>query len=438
LGGARSHSDLPVGEITVGPSRHLDLPQALWGEMMGLTHKRDLRTGEAIWSAYRHPRIPASRLQKATRADVVIVGAGITGALVSQALTAAGIRPLILDRRDGARLGSTAASTALLQFELDSPLIKLSRKMGWRSAGQIWKCSQAAVNALRTETQRLGIAAHLHSRPSLYLAGDLLDASGLRREARARQRLGLPSELLERAALREHFGINRSAAILSHGNAEADPVALTAGFLKSALRAGARFHAPHEVTDLHATRSGVTLLTADDIEVHARRVVLCTGYELPKIVPRQGNRIISTWAIATRVQPHNIWPERALIWEASEPYLYLRASFDGRIICGGEDEDFSDVARRSARSAAKSARLEHKLGKLFPHVDARAAFAWTGCFGAHANGVPTIGEIPGQPRCYAVLGYGGNGITFSMLAARLLSEAIRGKRNPDAHLFSFP
>jgi glycine/D-amino acid oxidase-like deaminating enzyme len=35
-----------------------------------------------------------------------------------------------------------------------------------------------------------------------------------------------------------------------------------------------------------------------------------------------------------------------MIWEASDPYLYLRTTPDGRIICGGEDEDFSDEAAR--------------------------------------------------------------------------------------------
>jgi glycine/D-amino acid oxidase-like deaminating enzyme len=405
--------------------------------LMGLTRKRDLRSGKAVWSAYRHLHIPVRRLRQATRTDVVVVGAGITGALVSHALTEVGIRPLILDRRDGARLGSTAASTALLQFELDNPLVKLGRKIGRRAAEQAWKCSHAAVSVLRTKTHRLGIAAHLESRPSLYLAGNLLDAAGLAREVRARQRLGLPSELLERKALREHFQINRSAAILSHGNAEADPVALAGGFLKHALRRGARFRAPHEVTDLHSSRAGITLFTRDGVEVHARHVVLCTGYELPKIVPAQGNRIISTWAIATRPQPQRIWPQRALVWEASEPYLYLRASFDGRVICGGEDEEFSEARRRGTHIDAKTARLEHKLGRLFPQVDPRAAFAWTGCFGASTTGTPTIGEIPGYPRCYAVMGYGGNGITFSMLAASLITAEIRGKRDPDAHLFDF-
>jgi len=404
---------------------------------MGLTRKRNLRTGHAIWSAHRHPRIPATRLHRSVSADVVVVGAGISGAMISQALTAAGMRPLILDRRRGALRGSTAASTALLQFELDTPLIHLTRKVGRRAAEQAWRCSHAAVNELRTRATKLGIEAHLQSRPSLYLAGDILDAAGLRREVRARQKLGLPSEMLEREALRHHFGIDRQAAILSHANAEADPVALANGFLQRALRDGARLHAPHEVADLHATRRGITVFTKDGIEIQTRRVVLCTGYEMPKIVPTDRNRILSTWAMATSPQPEKVWPQRALIWEASEPYLYARVAHDGRVICGGEDEDFSEDKRRDASIETKTARLEKKLGKLFPALDTRAEFAWTGCFGSSTTGMPTIGEIPGHRHCYAVLGYGGNGITFSMLAATLLTKAIRGKNDPDGKLFAF-
>src|ERR1700729_4369676 len=114
---------------------------------MGLTLKRDLRTGSAVWKAYRHPHLQMAALKHATRAEVVVIGAGITGALVSHALTEIGIRPLILDRRDGARLGSTAASTALLQFELDNPLTKLGGQIGRQNAEHVWRCSQAAVNA---------------------------------------------------------------------------------------------------------------------------------------------------------------------------------------------------------------------------------------------------------------------------------------------------
>jgi len=404
---------------------------------MGLTRKRDLRDGDAVWTAYRVPKVMGTRLRRSVTADIVVVGAGISGAMIAQSLTEAGLRPLIIDRRRAALLGSTAASTALLQFELDTPLTKLTAAIGRRKAQQVWTASRDAVNELRTRTHRLGINAHLVTRPSLYLAGNVLDARGLQREVSARQRIGLASEYLNRRTLRHHFTIDRPAALLNHGNGEANPIELAAGYMVKALHAGARFHAPHDVVDIQCGRRRSTLVLDDNIEIEARHVVLCTGYELAKIVPASGNKVFSTWAIATRPQPAVIWPQQALIWEASEPYLYLRASADGRVICGGEDEEFADSDKREALTAIKTQRIEQKLHRLFPALDSRAVMAWTGSFGASPRGMPTIGQIPGYPKCYAVMGYGGNGITFSMLATKLITAAVLGKKLPEARLFGF-
>jgi glycine/D-amino acid oxidase-like deaminating enzyme len=404
---------------------------------MSLTRQRDLRDGTAVWAAYGSPKITGRRLQRSVKTEVVVVGAGISGAMIAQSLAALGKRPLILDRRRAALLGSTAASTALLQFELDTPLSKLAASLGRRKAEKVWIASRDAVNELRTRTHRLGLKAQFNSRPSLYLAGNVLDARGLKREVALRQRIGLASEFLDRRALRHHFGIDRAAALLNHGNAQANPVELAAGYLRRALKDGARFHAPHDVMDIECGRFGTTLATEDGLRIQARHVVLCTGYELAKIVPPAHNKVISTWAIATRPQPQAVWPQQALIWEASEPYLYMRATTDGRIICGGEDEDFSDTGKRDALTPAKTSRIETKLQRIFPSIDARAAFAWTGSFGASPNGMPTIGEIPGYPRCYAVMGYGGNGITFSMLSTKLITAAILRRDIPEARLFGF-
>jgi glycine/D-amino acid oxidase-like deaminating enzyme len=404
---------------------------------MSITRHRDLRDGAAVWTTYKVPKITGDRLKRSLKTDVVVVGAGISGAMIAQSLAALGKRPLILDRRRAALLGSTAASTSLLQFELDIPLSKLSADIGRRKAERVWIASRDAVNELRTRSHRLGLRAHLKTRPSLYLAGNMLDAKGLKREVAQRQKIGLASEYLDRSALRHHFGIDRSAALLNHGNAEANPVALAAGYLRQAIKDGARFHAPHDIVDIESNRHRTTLATDEGLRVEARHVVFCTGYELAKIVPPSENEIISTWAIATRAQPKAIWPQKALIWEASEPYLYLRATIDGRIICGGEDEDFSDTEKRDALTPIKTRRIEKKLKRLFPSVDARAAFAWTGSFGGSSNGMPTIGAIPGYRGCYAVMGYGGNGITFSMLSTKIITAAILGRDIPEAKLFAF-
>jgi glycine/D-amino acid oxidase-like deaminating enzyme len=44
--------------------------------------------------------------------------------------------------------------------------------------------------------------------------------------------------------------------------------------------------------------------------------------------------------------------------------------------------------------------------------------------------LPLIGEVPGYPRVLAAYGYGGNGITFSFLASRLIGKMIAGEREP--------
>jgi glycine/D-amino acid oxidase-like deaminating enzyme len=74
---------------------------------------------------------------------------------------------------------------------------------------------------------------------------------------------------------------------------------------------------------------------------------------------------------------------------------------------------------------------------LLPAVDARVDFAWSGAFGASASGLPTIGPVPGRRHCFAVLGYGGNGITFSMLAAQMLRNLLAGADEPDLDLVRF-
>jgi glycine/D-amino acid oxidase-like deaminating enzyme len=81
--------------------------------------------------------------------------------------------------------------------------------------------------------------------------------------------------------------------------------------------------------------------------------------------------------------------------------------------------------------------LEKKLKKLFPQLDTRADFAWCGSFGAVSTGLPTIGAIPGKKNCYAIMAFGGNGITYSRIAAEIVTASIIGRPDPDADLFVF-
>ena len=184
---------------------------------------------------------------------------------------------------------------------------------------------------------------------------------------------------------------------------------------------------PTEVLDIG--RSSVTLTSKDGHTVRAKHAVFATGYEVMKIIRKRGHRVASTWALATAAQPKRLWP--------SDPYLYARTTLDGRVIAGGEDEDFSDEERRDALIPQKVSALRRKLGRLIPGLDTTVEFAWAGCFGQTSTGLPLIGAVPGYPRCFTVLGYGGNGTAFSAIAAQLVQRAIVGVPDPDQELFAF-
>ncbi|TPM97839.1 FAD-binding oxidoreductase [Mesorhizobium sp. B2-1-3A] len=401
-----------------------------------MPRKLDLRTGRTVWSAYRAPAVPTSALARDVKTDVLIIGMGISGAMMAEALTADGHSVICIDRR-GPLKGSTAATTALVQFEIDQPLSMLSKMIGRARAEQAWRRSRLAVSNLAGRIEDLAIDCRLRRTQSLYLAGTMLGPSELRDEAEARRQAGIAVSYLTPRPLAETFGIDRDGAILSHGNIALDPRKLTAGLLLKALERKARLYAPVEATAIKDSTGEVVVATKDGPTITARQVVLATGYELVDIVPAAAHQIISTWAIATRPQPGKLWPGAAFIWEASDPYLYVRATADGRVICGGEDEDFVDETRRDELIADKAARIAEKLGLVFPQLDVRPEFAWTGSFGTTTTGLPYIGAIPRHPRIHAVMGYGGNGITFSRIASEIVSASIKGMTDTDAELFAF-
>lgn len=403
---------------------------------MSATRKRDLRSGRSIWEGSALVHMARRPLRRDRRTDALVIGAGISGALVADQLSDAGLDVTIIDRRGPVR-GSTVASTALIQHAIDTPLSALARHIGTARAERIWRRSKLAVDALRERASRLSIRAAIRDRRTLYLDGPLLDREGLRVEADARRRAGFDVVELGAADLSSTFGIRRRAGLLSDGDLEADPRRLAAGFVAAAISRHATLHAPVEAVEVRPDASDVTVRTATGPTIRARHVVFATGYELAKGVPRKGHKIASTWAMSTPPRRMPPWPDGVFIWEAADPYLYLRTGPGNRVICGGEDAAIVDEERRDALLPAKTARLQRKLGALLPHLDARVERAWCGSFGSSATGTPSIGPVPGMRNCYAVMGFGGNGITFSMVAAQLLRGLITGNGDTDADLFSF-
>jgi len=402
--------------------------------MTGATNKRDLRTGRSLWADSPGLGVPVRLLTQAQSVDVAIVGAGISGAFMAREL-ARDHSVAVLDRRPPL-MGSTVASTAMLQWEIDLPLTALADQIGMVDARRAYARSRAAVDDLKRIVAEEGIRCGLKDKGSLYLAGDDYGRRALEAEAEARAGIGLESVFVGPADLRDRYGIERTGAIVSQGSASADPARLAAGLMRRAIADGARVYSPVEIIQAASDPDGVTLLTDAGHAVRARTVIFCCGYEFPKGVPTPGAEVISTWALATK--PRSVcpaWLKAMLVWEASDPYLYFRMGQDGRLIVGGEDEADPTAHDDPAKLKRKCETIARKLKALMPALEFEIDYTWAGAFGTSATGLPSIAPVPDMDHAFAVMGFGGNGITYSVIASQIVSAAVRGKPDPDGDLY---
>ncbi|WP_079211012.1 NAD(P)/FAD-dependent oxidoreductase [Brucella pituitosa] len=402
-----------------------------------VTQKRQLRQSRPYWETT--PKITLTTRQKPAHRhyDVIVVGAGISGALIAQALMDGKRKIAILDRRRPV-FGSTIASTAMLQHEIDVPLFKLKKHLTPGAAERIWQRSADSVEALITLTHALDIHCSMQRKKALYLAGDAYGARALSAEVEARQAIGLGAQFVSAQSLKQRFAIDRTAAIESDMSASANPAQLTAGLLRHCVKGGVEIIRDIEITDFLSLNDRVALATAQGAVMSAGAVVFCTGYQFLKALAHKNHQIISTWAIAgTKQQSTPDWLRDYLVWEASDPYLYFRTASDGRLIAGGEDETSEDAFEDPRKAAGKSQTIAGKISALIGCDIGKPAYQWSAAFGSTPTGTPMIGAIDGHPNVYAAMGYGGNGITFSKIAAEILAKAIGGGEDRDAALFAF-
>ncbi|MGV3479118.1 MAG: NAD(P)/FAD-dependent oxidoreductase [Sphingobium sp.] len=397
---------------------------------MELTEHHDLRGGDPVWrpgDGQAADSLPAT-------SDIVIIGSGIMGATIAERLSVDGHRIVLLDRRPPGH-GSTAASTAELMWAMDVPLTHLARKLGEDEAARRWRRVYRAVSGLGHRIDALGIDCARVDRPTLYLEGGLLDRDALAEEGEAHRRHALPSTFLDADGVAARFGIAPRAGLVSSGGFEVDPVALTHGLLDIVRTRGGAICHPRDVLALDQHADGITLRLGDGATIKARTVILAGGYErAPMFLPAEFS-LLSSFAFASPPGLAPRWCENAMIWEAADPYLYVRTTADGRIVAGGEDEDFHDPARRDAMIAAKAGVIAAKLEAMLGSGPVAIDRSWAATFGASPDGLPAIGRAANTRHLWIAAGFGGNGIAFAALAGEIIAADLSGMPDPDAACF---
>ncbi|HTU66683.1 MAG TPA: FAD-dependent oxidoreductase [Steroidobacteraceae bacterium] len=397
-----------------------------------------MRTSQPYWLMRDGIGDARSSARLAPDYDIVIIGAGITGALVADSLVATGRRIVMLDSREPAQ-GSTSASTALLQYEIDEHLLDLAKKLGPERATLAYRAGVSCFATLEQRFPDLLAQSGYQRRPSLYLASEQKDVAVLRAECAARTGIGIHCEWLEGEDVVRRFGAHRPAAILSSPGAQIDPVRFTRGVLAGCERHGVEIRTREPVARIEEAGEKLRVLLKSGGSLLAGDVIVCAGYESLQFLPDGVADLHNTFALVTEPLPpaENV-ASLPLIWESARPYLYLRGTPDGRLMVGGADVPLKNAAARDVLLPRQIRRVAAGYQDLFQRELPPIAYAWAGSFAETRDGLPYIGAVPGlHPRLRFALCYGGNGISYAIQAGEILRAGVEGRAHALGELYGF-
>jgi glycine/D-amino acid oxidase-like deaminating enzyme len=397
----------------------------------------ELVAGQPYWLIKTGLPHSYPKLLSDMKCDCLVIGGGISGALTAYYLTRAGLECVLVDAR-AIGLGSTCASTSLLQYELDVPLHLLKEKVGEQRAIRAYQLCGESIDKLTDLMANLGFK-EFDKRNSLFFSQQPKQKEFIRKEWLARKQAGFEVELLDSTELKDCYNLKAAHGILSTKGATNNAYALTSRLLEECLKKGSQIFDHTKVSRITYQKQRVIVRTEQGYTIDANHVINATGYEVTNFIDRKIVDLDCTYAIISEsnAEQSEPWKNSIMMWNTDNPYLYLCCTTDYRIVIGGRDERFVNVNTMHTYLPEKERLLEKDFNKLFPSMSFKREFGWSGVFGKTKDSLPFIGSIRKTPHTFYALGFGGNGITFSLIAAEILTDLLLGKKNDNAEIFSF-
>lgn len=397
----------------------------------------DIRSNEPYWLVNNGILNAYPSLRKDTVCDLLIVGAGITGALMAHACAGAGFKTIVIDQREVAN-GSTSATTSMLQYEIDVPLYQLEKLIGEVGALASYRACRNSIWELEKISKDIKSDSGFEAKNSLYFAGTGKDAKWLKLEFEKRLKAGFEVEWLDKKQIQSNYGLQSEGGILSADGASVDAFRLAHELLSFNQKKGLEIFDKTELKKVKYLKDEILAEMDTGSKIRAKKIIYCTGYESIKLIPEKIVKLKSTYAmVSERMNGATTQIYDTLFWNTDHPYLYMRSTADHRLLVGGEDENFKNPVLRDALLSRKEEKLLRAVKQFMPHLDFIPDFAWCGTFGETKDGLPYIGSHPKFPNSYFCLGFGGNGITFSVIGANMLVGMLQNEIDPLAYFFRF-
>ncbi|MFC6267672.1 NAD(P)/FAD-dependent oxidoreductase [Frigoriflavimonas asaccharolytica] len=398
----------------------------------------DLKSNEPFWLVKNGIINSYPSLKEDAECEILIVGGGITGSLLAYQMINEGHKTILIDKREICN-GSTSATTSMLQYEIDVPLYELEEQIGKEGAVLAYKACSDSIDELEKICKNLKSEAGFTRKESLFFASKKEDVSWLKTEFEARKNAGFAVKWLEADQILKKYNLkNTFGGILSKQGASVDAFKLAHELLEFSQKKGLKIYDKTEMKSVQHKKGFNILTTTENYKIKAKKIIYCVGYESTNLIKEKFVNLMSTFAISSEVNPEKLHHfENTLFWNTDSPYIYMRTTDDNRLLIGGGDEDFRDPAKRDRLLEKKEKEILKILKKLQPDFKFYTDFTWAGTFGETKDGLPYIGTHEKYPNSYFVLGFGGNGITFSVTGMDMASAFLKNKKHALTEYFKF-
>lgn len=398
----------------------------------------DLKSNEPFWLVKNGILSSYPSLKKDEKCEVLIIGGGITGSLIAHQMIEEGYKTILIDKREICN-GSTSATTSMLQYEIDVPLYELKDQIGAEGAIGSYKACSKSIDDLEKLSKKINSQAGFTRKDSLYFASKKKDVSWLKKEFEARKEAGFKVKWLEADEIAKKFDLHKTyGGIITPQGASVDAFIFAHELLAFNEKKGLQIFDKTEMKSVkyHPTYNEVELTSG--FKIKAKKIIYCIGYESKNLIKEDFVQLKSTFAMVSErnlIKTKNF--TKTLFWNTDDPYLYLRSTDDGRILMGGGDEDFQNPQKRDELLGKKEKEIIKIYNKVLPSQPFYTDFVWAGTFGETKDGLPYIGEHPKFKNSYFVLGFGGNGITFSVTGMEMAAAFLKNKNHHLTDYFKF-
>ena len=385
------------------------------------------------WLAQRAAR-SVTPLDGDTEADVVIVGAGLTGlwtALFLKELDPAA--EVVLLEREVAAYGASGRNAGMLSETVDHGHGLAVQHFGEAEARRLAALGERNAEEMIGWLRGRGIDCDYE--PTGRLIAALTDghAEEGRRTVAAAGRLGIDGhEWLDRAAFRALLDSPLYlGGVRVRGGGILDPVKLVDGLRDAAERLGVRVHERSGVERLRAAGTGIEVRTPAG-RVRARRAVLGTSAYTHRLLPRVVHRFIPLYDYILVSDPLTPGQREAIGWHGRQGvtdgrtfFNYYRLTRDDRILWGTSEAAYYGANRVDPdcdHSPAHYAALRASFRRHFPALASlEFPYAWGGPICSTTRLTPFFGKAMGGRVLYG-LGYTGHGLGTTRIAGRILAH----------------